>query len=111
MTVQLPTSRRPPAGCCWTRSRASPSWWTAPQAQEFTRAHWLVNGADGGRLFARRFVGNGTVRENVAGCAGVALGREAPMDFPYDRRSARAEARGSLLGHVMIGNVSSIPSP
>jgi hypothetical protein len=33
------------------------------------------------------------------------------MDFPHDRHSAGAEASGSLLGHVMIGNASSIPYP
>jgi hypothetical protein len=37
------------------------------QAREFALAHWLVNGADGGRLFVRCFDGSGTVRENVAG--------------------------------------------
>ena len=37
------------------------------QAKEFALAHWLVNGADGGRLFVRCFGGDGTVRENVAG--------------------------------------------
>jgi len=37
------------------------------QAKEFALAHWLVNGADGGRLFVRRFGGDGTVRENAAG--------------------------------------------
>jgi hypothetical protein len=36
------------------------------QAKEFALAHWLVNGADGGRLFARCFGGDGAVRENVA---------------------------------------------
>ena len=36
-------------------------------AKEFALAHWLVNGADGGRLFVRCFSGDGTVRENVAG--------------------------------------------
>ena len=37
------------------------------QAKEFTLAHWLVNGADGGRLFVRCFGGDGIVRENFAG--------------------------------------------
>jgi diacylglycerol kinase family enzyme len=37
------------------------------QAKEFAHAHWLVNGADGGRLFVRCFGGDGTVRENAAG--------------------------------------------
>ena len=37
------------------------------QVKEFALAHWLVNGADGGRLFVRCFGGDGTVRENVAG--------------------------------------------
>ena len=37
------------------------------QAKEFALAHWLVNGADGGRLFVRCFGGDGTVRENVVG--------------------------------------------
>ena len=37
------------------------------QAKEFALAHWLVNGADGGRLFVRCFDGSGIVRENVAG--------------------------------------------
>jgi len=37
------------------------------QAKEFALAHWLVNGADGGRLFVRCFGGAGTVRENAAG--------------------------------------------
>ena len=37
------------------------------QAKEFALAHWLVNGADGGRLFVRCFGGDGTVRENAAG--------------------------------------------
>jgi hypothetical protein len=32
------------------------------QAKEFTLAHWLVNGADGGRLFVPCF-GDGTVRD------------------------------------------------
>ncbi|HYI81936.1 MAG TPA: hypothetical protein VEX11_01850, partial [Acetobacteraceae bacterium] len=36
------------------------------QAKEFALAHWLVNGADGGRLFVRCF-GDGLVRENAAG--------------------------------------------
>jgi hypothetical protein len=30
-------------------------------------AHWLGNGADGGRLLVRCFGGDGIVRENVAG--------------------------------------------
>jgi hypothetical protein len=34
---------------------------------EFALAHWLVNGAEGGRLFVRCFGGDGTVRENAAG--------------------------------------------
>jgi hypothetical protein len=37
------------------------------QAKNFSLAHWLVNGADGVRLFVRCFGGDGTVRENVAG--------------------------------------------
>ncbi len=37
------------------------------QAKEFALAHWLVNGADGSRLFVRCFGGDATVRENVAG--------------------------------------------
>ena len=37
------------------------------QAKEFALAHWLVNGADGGRLFVRCFGGDGTVRENAGG--------------------------------------------
>jgi hypothetical protein len=37
------------------------------QSGEFALAHWLVNGADGGRLFVRCFGGDGTVRENAAG--------------------------------------------
>jgi len=37
------------------------------QAKEFALAHWLVNGAEGGRLFVRCFDGAGTVRENAAG--------------------------------------------
>ena len=37
------------------------------QAKEFALAHWLVNGADGGRIFVRCFGGDGTVRENAAG--------------------------------------------
>ena len=37
------------------------------QAKEFARAHWLVNGADSGRLFVGCFGGDGAVRENVAG--------------------------------------------
>ena len=37
------------------------------QAKEFALAHWLVNGADGGRLFVRCFGGDGIVRENAAG--------------------------------------------
>ena len=37
------------------------------QAKEFALAHWLVNGADGGRLFVRCFGGDGRVRENAAG--------------------------------------------
>ena len=37
------------------------------QAKDFSLAHWLVNGADGGRLFVRCFGGDGTVRENAAG--------------------------------------------
>jgi hypothetical protein len=38
------------------------------QSKEFALAHWLVNGADGGRLFVPCFGGgDGTVRENAAG--------------------------------------------
>jgi hypothetical protein len=37
------------------------------QAKEFALAHWLVNGADGGRLFVRCFGGDAAVRENAAG--------------------------------------------
>ena len=37
------------------------------QAEEFALAHWLVNGADGRRLFVRCFGGDGIVRENAAG--------------------------------------------
>ena len=37
------------------------------QANQFALVHWLVNGADGGRLFVRCFGGDGTVRENAAG--------------------------------------------
>jgi hypothetical protein len=36
------------------------------QAKEFALPHWLVNGADGGRLFVRCFGGDGIVRENIA---------------------------------------------
>ena len=32
-----------------------------------SRAHWLVNGADGGRLFVRCFGGDAAVRENAVG--------------------------------------------
>jgi hypothetical protein len=37
------------------------------QANEFALAHWLVNGADGGRLIVRCFGGDGILRENAAG--------------------------------------------
>ncbi len=37
------------------------------QAKEFSLAHWLVGGADGGRLFVRCFDAAMTVRENLAG--------------------------------------------
>jgi hypothetical protein len=37
------------------------------QAKEFALAHWLVGGADGGRLFVRCFDAGMTVRENLAG--------------------------------------------
>jgi hypothetical protein len=37
------------------------------KAKEFAPAHWLVNGADGGRLFVRYFGGDGIVREDAAG--------------------------------------------
>ena len=37
------------------------------QAKEFALAHWLVNGADGGRVVVRCFAGDGIVRENAAG--------------------------------------------
>ena len=37
------------------------------QAKAFALAHWLVNGADGGRLFVRCFGSDGIARENVAG--------------------------------------------
>jgi len=37
------------------------------QAKEFALAHWLVNDADGGRLFVRCFGGDGILRENAAG--------------------------------------------
>ena len=36
-------------------------------AKEFALAHWLVGGADGGRLFVRCFDAAMTVRENIAG--------------------------------------------
>jgi hypothetical protein len=36
-------------------------------AKEFALAHWLVGGADGGRLCLRCFDGAGIVRENIAG--------------------------------------------
>ena len=36
-------------------------------AKEFALAHWLVGGADGGRLFVRCFDEAITVRENTAG--------------------------------------------
>jgi hypothetical protein len=38
-------------------------------AKEFALAHWLVGGADGGRLCLRCFNGAGIVRENIAGDA------------------------------------------
>jgi hypothetical protein len=37
------------------------------QSKEFALAHWLVNGADGGRVFVRCFGGDALVRENAAG--------------------------------------------
>ena len=37
------------------------------QAKEFALAHWLVGGADGGRLFVRCFDAATNVREDVAG--------------------------------------------
>ena len=37
------------------------------QAKDFSLAHWLVNGADGVRLFMRCFRGDGVVRENAGG--------------------------------------------
>jgi hypothetical protein len=46
---------------------ASRSWLATNQAKEFALAHWLVNDADGGRLFVRCFGGDGLVRENAAG--------------------------------------------
>jgi len=36
-------------------------------AKEFALAHWLVGGADGGRLFVRCFDAGMAVRENIAG--------------------------------------------
>ena len=36
-------------------------------AKELALAHWVVNGADGGRVFVRCFGGDGAVRENAAG--------------------------------------------
>jgi hypothetical protein len=38
-------------------------------AKEFALAHWLVGGADGGRLCLRCFDGAGIVRENIPGDA------------------------------------------
>jgi hypothetical protein len=38
-----------------------------PQAKEFALAHWLVGGADGGRLFVRCFDAVMAVRESLAG--------------------------------------------
>jgi hypothetical protein len=43
------------------------------QAKEFALAHWLVNGADGGRLFVRCFGGDGIVREHAASDALASL--------------------------------------
>ena len=37
------------------------------QAKEFALAHWLVGGADGGRLFVRCFDAAMNIRENIAG--------------------------------------------
>ena len=37
------------------------------QAREFTLAHWLVGGADGGRLLVRCFDAGMNVRQNLAG--------------------------------------------
>jgi hypothetical protein len=50
-----------PPGACSGASAAR------TQAKELAFAHWLVNGADGGRLFVRCFDGGGTVWENAAG--------------------------------------------
>ncbi|MBX6741341.1 MAG: hypothetical protein IRY87_04740 [Acetobacteraceae bacterium] len=43
------------------------------QAKEFALAHWLVGGADGGRLFVRCFDAAMAVREDVAGDALASL--------------------------------------
>jgi hypothetical protein len=51
------------------------------QAKEFAFAHWLVNGADGGRLFVRCFGGEGTVRENAAGDVLASLNRRMTVQL------------------------------
>jgi hypothetical protein len=60
-------------------------------AKEFALAHWLVGGADGGRLFVRVFDGAANVRENIAGDV-LASGTTMQWNAP---------ARGWNAGAVM----------
>ena len=59
-SVERVLERRPVRGSLGRRTSC-----TRPKGSAL--AHWLVNGADGGRLFVRCFGGDGVTRENVAG--------------------------------------------
>ncbi len=63
-------------------------------AKEFALAHWLVSGADGGRLCLRCFDGAGVVRENIAGDAlasGTTL-QWAPTSKSWQARAVMQES-------------------
>ncbi|MBU8538882.1 glycoside hydrolase family 55 protein [Falsiroseomonas tokyonensis] len=65
-------------------------------AKEFALAHWLVGGADGGRLCVRCFDGAGTVRENQPQDV-LASGTTVQWDTPSKSWQAGAVMQDSSL--------------
>ena len=65
-------------------------------AKEFALAHWLVGGADGGRLYVRCFDGAGNVRENQAQDV-LASGTTMQWDAPSKGWNAGSVMQDSLL--------------
>ena len=79
------------------------------QAKEFALAHWLVNGADGGRLFVRCFDGDGCALTDAKGQSAPCAAVEFDPGSNHERGNA-AQPFAHRAGFAAAGGAPSATS-